>query len=348
MPLSTLDGVNILDNTTYWQERVGDDVATVGYFSTKMKNGVGIKLAGARHSGVFEYDYPTDEKYVLVDVSHYLPEEKASRRSGQYYAGGEIHLESGGRVYKGWGSYGGGFSNSAPMTTYFCGEFERSPDVAQAFRGCNTDPVVSQHSCASGEIPLPTWGDDHEESGPMNDRVGALFQWSDLDDAPVRSRVGISMISVEKACKFKEDEIRSWDLNDTIQAAVNEWNMDVFSKIQVPVDESQNRTELVLVYSSLYFMHLMPSDRTGENPLWPSEDSWDDFYAIWDIFRNTVSLYHLLQPIYYASMIRSLIEIWKWDGFMPDGRSGNYNGLVQGGMRGRNFSCCKASSADFP
>ena len=60
--------------------------------------------------------------------------------------------------------------------------------------------------------------------------------------------------------------------------------------------------------------------------------SRDDFYTLWDIFRCTVTLYHLLQPTYYASMIRSLIDIWKNEGFMPDGRSGNYNGIVQGGM----------------
>ncbi len=82
------------------------------------------------------------------------------------------------------------------------------------------------------------------------------------------------MISVERACKYKNDEIPSWNLNDAVSAAVEEWNTDVFSKIRVSTDSSQNRTNLVLLYSSLYFMHLMPSDRTNENPLWPSTDSW--------------------------------------------------------------------------
>lgn len=31
-----------------------------------------------------------------------------------------------------------------------------------------------------------------------------------------------------------------------------------------------------------------------------------------DIFRCTVSLYHVLQPSYYESMIRGLIDIYKW------------------------------------
>jgi predicted alpha-1,2-mannosidase len=80
----------------------------------------------------------------------------------------------------------------------------------------------------------------------------------------------------------------------------------------------------------------MPSDRRGENPLSDAEDAWDDYYAIWDTFRCTVSLHHILQPEYYQSMIRALIDIWKYEGYMPDGRSGNYNGLVQGGSNADN------------
>ena len=144
------------------------------------------------------------------------------------------------------------------------------------------------------------------------------------------------MISAQKACQYKDAEITSWNVQDTVAAAVEEWNRDVFSKIQVATDESQNKTNLVLLYSSLYFMHLMPSDRSGENPLWKSTDHWDDFYTLWDIFRCTVSLYHLIQPTYYASMIRSLIDIWKHEGYMPDGRSGEYSGIVQGGSNADN------------
>lgn len=35
-------------------------------------------------------------------------------------------------------------------------------------------------------------------------------------------------------------------------------------------------------------------------------------------------------------MIRSLIDTWRFEGFMPDGRSGNYNGLVQGSSNADN------------
>lgn len=280
MPLASLDGVNVLDNRTYWQRRIGDDTAAVGHFATRLASGVEIQLSGARHSGIMQYDFPGQEKHVLVDVSHYLPVETSGNGNGQFFSGGMISVHPDGRTYTGYGNYGGGFSGSAPMTTYFCGEFENAPDQAQTFIGRNTDPMVRLHAFADGSVPQPAFDNVTARSGPMNNRVGALFTWSGSNSSSLRSRVGISMISADKACQFKNDEIPSWRLNDTVDAAVYEWNRDVFSKVRVATDESANRTNLILLYSSLYFMHLMPSDRTGENALWESEEPyWDDYYT---------------------------------------------------------------------
>ncbi|KAK4899433.1 hypothetical protein LTR27_003166 [Elasticomyces elasticus] len=337
MPLTTLESVNVLDNTTYWQRRVGDDTAQVGYFATQLESGVTVRLGAGKHSGIMQYEFPAAaEKHVLVDLSHYLPSETGG--SGcQAYVGGAINLQPDGKIYTGYTTVGGGWSESAPMTTYVCGEFEEAPDQANTFSGRLTDPVQRYHTWSNGPVPQASFGNSSEVSGPLNDRVGALFTWSNTSLSTIRSRVGISMISVDKACDFKNKEIGSWDLNATVDAAVQEWNAEVFSKIQVLTDSSQNRTNLVLLYSSLYFMHLMPSDRTGENPLWSNDEpSWDDFYTFWDIFRCTTSLYHLIQPERYVSMIRAVIDIWKYEGFTPDGRSGNYNGLVQGGSNADN------------
>ncbi|KAF2190773.1 glycoside hydrolase family 92 protein [Zopfia rhizophila CBS 207.26] len=337
MPLTTVDAtVNILDNRTYWQARVGNDTARVGYFKTQLANGVAVELSGARHAGIMQYSFPSGEKHVLVDVSHYLPSENGGY-SIQNYQGGEINIAENGSTYTGYGTYGGGWNEGAPFTVYFCGEFETAPDQAQAFHGRNTDPVSRYHTYGDEPIPQATLGGKKRAAGPLNDRVGALFSWNSGDASEIRSRVGISFISTEKACSFKDSEIASWNLNDTVSASVEEWNKDVFSKIRVNTDETANQTNLVLLYSSLYFMHLMPSDRTGENPLWQSDEPyWDDFYTLWDTFRNTISLYHLIQPEAYEGQIRSLIDIWRYEGYMPDGRSGNYNGLVQGGSNADN------------
>lgn len=45
---------------------------------------------------------------------------------------------------------------------------------------------------------------------------------------------------------------------------------------------------------------------------------------------------HILMPDRYEEYIRSLIDIWRKDGYMPDGRSSNFNGRTQGGSNADN------------
>lgn len=171
----------------------------------------------------------------------------------------------------------------APFTVYFYGEFEKAPGSARVFKGPNTDPMRGYQGLANGQSSFPVYGNltNTASSGPMNDRVGGIFSWNTHEELSISSRVGISFISTEKAYSYIRNEIPSWRLNDTVDSAVEEWNNDVFSKIQVPLDDSANLTNVRLLYSSLYFIHLMPSDRTGENPLWESDEpSWDDFYTL--------------------------------------------------------------------
>ncbi len=82
----------------------------------------------------------------------------------------------------------------------------------------------------------------------------------------------------------------------------------------------------------MYHTMLMPSDRTGENPGWQSpEPYYDDYYAIWDTFRSSSPLLTLIAPDRQRDLIRSLIDIYRHTGYMPDARSGNDNGRTQGG-----------------
>ena len=317
-------------------------MASVGYYRTKLESGITIELSASRHAGIHYYSFPAGEKHVLVDFSHYLPHVNRAWDS-QFYTGGEIDVQPDTATYTGYTSIANGWNLGPPVTIYVCGEFDTPFDTAKAFSGRNTFPSGRYfRTFDNGTTPQPTYEGNSARSGPMNNRVGAIFSWNSSSTAQIKSRVGVSFISVEKACAYKNEELSSWDLEQTAQAARDEWNRDVFSKIRVDTGESANKTRLALLYSSLYFMHLIPSERVGENPLWESEEpSWDDFYTMWDLFRNQVSLWHLIQPTYYESMIRALIDMFKQEGFLPDGRSGNYNGLVQGGSNADNVRSLK-------
>lgn len=97
----------------------------------------------------------------------------------------------------------------------------------------------------------------------------------------VTSRLGISFISTDQACENVEGEIpRGTNMKQLQQQTRDAWNTEVFSKVAT---SSTNTTKLQQLYTALYFMHLMPQNKTGENPLWEStEPYYDDIFTFWD------------------------------------------------------------------
>jgi putative alpha-1,2-mannosidase len=156
--------------------------------------------------------------------------------------------------------------------------------------------------------------------------VGGLFTFP-ANTTTLKSRIGVSFINSDKACQYISSELPTWDLQPIISAAKEQWNSEVLSK--VTTTDQSNTTLLEMLYSGLYKMHLMPSDRTGENPNWDTEEpTYDDFYTLWDTFRCLNSYILLTAPKRAADIVRSLIDVWRFERFMPDARSGNYNGRV--------------------
>jgi len=260
----------------------GDDIANVGYFRTHFENQITVELSATRHAGLHHYTFPAAEKHVLIDFSHYLPHPTRSWDT-QFYAGGEVEIHSDNKTYSGYTSIGGGWNMGAPVTVYVCGEFDSQADTAVAFQGKNTFPVSRHYRSFNNETtPQPSFVGSSARAGPLNNRVGAIFSWEGSSETKeLKSRIGVSFVSVSKACAYKNEEL-SWDIEKTAEAAKSEWNRDVFSKIRVDTSPAANQTRLALLYSSLYFMHLIPSERIGENPLWESDEPyWDDFYTMW-------------------------------------------------------------------
>lgn len=169
-------------------------------------------------------------------------------------------------------------------------------------------------------------------SNSKNTSIGALFTFS---KTTVNSRVGISWISTAKACENVNSQIpNGTDFTLIVEDTKTVWNDEILSKITTT---STNSTNLELLYTSLYHMNLLPTNQTGENPGWNStEPYYQDIFTFWDTFRCSTSLMHIISPMAYVEFLRSLIDIWRHDGYLPDGRSSNYNGRTQGGSNADN------------
>lgn len=101
-----------------------------------------------------------------------------------------------------------------------------------------------------------------------------------FEESEVISRVGISWISTTKACRNVQDEIPAKTSLDTVvQDTKFEWDTKVLNKVTTT---NTNDTNLQLLYTSLYFMHLIPTNQTGENPNWTSsEPYYQDIFTFW-------------------------------------------------------------------
>lgn len=145
----------------------------------------------------------------------------------------------------------------------------------------------------------------------------------------VQSAVGISYISPEQACSNLQSEIPpEKKFEEIVARAKNEWNRKVLSKVSTT---EINKEALQNLYTSLHAMHQMPTNRAGENLLWKStEPYWDDIYTFWDLFRSMKPLLHILQPEAYDELLRSIVDVYEHEGYLPDARSVNFNGPVKG------------------
>ena len=82
----------------------------------------------------------------------------------------------------------------------------------------------------------------------------------------VQLGIGISLRSVENACKYLEHEIGMRSFDEVKRVAKAAWE-DVFATIDV---NGGTEEEQRLFYTAMYHSFVMPRDRTGDNPRWTS------------------------------------------------------------------------------
>lgn len=223
-----------------------------------------------------------------------------------------------GSSYQGYGIYNNGWNLAPNWTIYFCGHFDQRPASSKTFTGNET---------------LYSYSSDQTSTNGTY-RQGGVFTF-DSNHIKVTSRVGISFISSTQACSNVAAEMPAGTGLETLATtAQDRWNDQVFSRVTTT---STNTTLLTQLYSYMYGMLLIPSNRTGENPLWTSaEPYYDDIFTFWDLFRCGTALMQVLQPSAYEEQIRSVIDIWRHEGWLPDARSSDFTGRTQGGSNADN------------
>ncbi|CAG8576155.1 3656_t:CDS:2, partial [Dentiscutata heterogama] len=216
-----------------------------------------VELTASRRAALHKYSFPPliNESHIMIDLSHI-------NSYGQYVSG-EISVTS--NEMKGFGRYKD-WRFGPQYSVYFCSQFDTNASDYYTFW--------------NGKI---TRDSTYETSGIYP--IGAIlgFDTTKPMQSVIKSRVGISFMSVDQACKNAQEEIPNWDFDLTREKAVEAWEVEL-EKIQV-TDGTDDLKKIF--YSNLYRTMITPSDRTGENPNWVSFDkngriipNYDDFLTL--------------------------------------------------------------------
>jgi predicted alpha-1,2-mannosidase len=291
-------------------ERAGERAAAGLYAVTLERWHVGVEITAACRSALYRFSYPAGQQAnLIVNVSALL---RSGFRTGetQSLVASTVQVLSPTELAGSTTVKGGWNKQTTPYTVYFAASLDTPAQNSSVWTGFKREQ-----------------GGSKAEGGP-NQPVGAWMSFGSGPAHPVQMKIAISFISIEQARKSLAAEIPGFDF-----AAVRAQNQAAWDQALGKIEISENSEEQKKIfYTALYHAMLMPVDRTGENPLWQSaEPSYDDFYAIWDTFRSSSPLLTLIAPERQTAIVRSLIDIYRHDGYLPDARAGNFNGRTQGG-----------------
>ncbi|KAJ5331211.1 Alpha-1-2-mannosidase [Penicillium atrosanguineum] len=297
--------------------KMGSVDAKPGYFALELQSGVKAEMTVSRRAALYRFTFPEEMTAdgSLLDplISLDLTDLWDSRQNAT------VSVESEAGRIKGNGtflpSFGAGYYQA-----FFCADF------------------VGAEVKDSG-----IWVNDRAGSEPkelfvtrgFNNfylQAGGYMSFERPVDGVVTARVGVSYVSTEQACSNAEKEIPDplGGFDKLRQSAEDAWS----EKLEPIKITSGGTTDNMLAafWSGIYRTMLSPQDLTGENPLWQSDEPYfDSFYCLWDAFRAQHPLLTILDPQAQSRMVRSLLDTFKHEGWLPDCRMSLCKGWTQGG-----------------
>lgn len=284
---------------------------TAGYFELTLDSDIKTELTATRRTALHRYTFPDDAEMPVMNIE--LTDMARTRKRGS------LDVDSDRKRVTGEGTFSPSFGLGT-YDLYFCADF----------KGAELKDHALYYNFATGKGDSLNFTDNTQYQIPKP--AGVLLEFEN-GAKTIETRVGVSFMSREQACSNAENEAEDWDFDQTLKDTQSQWN-DYLGRIHV---KAENETDLTLFYSSLYRSFLAPQNYTGENPLWDSDaPSYSSFYCIWDTFRTSFPLLAVTAPEAEEEMIRSMLDIYDHDGYLPDCRMTHNKGFTQGGSNADN------------
>ncbi|KAK9418286.1 putative Glycoside hydrolase family 92 protein [Seiridium unicorne] len=302
--------------------------ARPGYFALELENSIFTEVTTTHRTSLYRFNFPqasnidfngttmSNSPLLLLDVLDLA----ASRTMGKI----DVDAKSG-RI-SGNGTFMPSFG-TGEYTAYFCVDF-RGAEIRNSgyFRG--NDVVLTEKSTKS-ETKTGAQ-DEYRKADYRSSSGGGWVQFHQSKSSQIMARVGLSFMSTETACRNAEEEIPDFDFDRVVGVAQDAWR-EKLSVIKIDAPGVSDNL-LTTFWSGIYRTMISPQNYTNENPLWDSDEPYfDSFYCIWDSFRVQHPLLTLIDPAAQTEMVRTLIDIYKHEGKLPDCRMAFSKGITQGG-----------------
>ncbi|GAB1315992.1 hypothetical protein MFIFM68171_06202 [Madurella fahalii] len=305
----------------------GSAYAAPGYFRINLTNTVQAEMTTTERTALYRFTFDGNDTVTVVSTDDDPPQynvpysplilvDLVDLMNSRSIGGIQVYEDSG-RII-GEGRYAPSFG-SGKYQAFFCADFRGA-----AIRKTGTFKT----NTASEE---PKWLDGVGQGYELP--TGSAGAWIQFEKPPTNSilaRVGLSFMSVDKACENAEAEIADFHFERVESRSRNAWREKLAA---IEIDPTGVSEELQTTFwSGLYRTLLSPQNYTGENPLWNStEPYFDSFYCIWDSFRAQHPLLTIIDPVAQTDMVRALIDIYRHEGKLPDCRMSFCKGYTQGG-----------------
>lgn len=291
-----------------------NEQASPGYYAVTLTHDqVRTELTVTERAGFHRYTFPSAAPArVLLDIAATINNASAAKPAGRCTASTARFISE--RVIEGSTSIVAGFAN-LPYTLHFVAEFDQTPLAHGAWLDATAKPGVTELTSV--------------EKQPAG--LYAAF----APGSTVGLRVGVSYTSIELA-RQNLQPAAGLDFDQVRARAEAIWR-NHFDTIRVEGGTDAQRRQF---YTALYHTVLAPTDVTGDNARWTSDDRqlvyWD-IYTLWDTFRTTNPLLTLLYPERQSAIIRHLLAAYEKTGWLPDSWVYNMQGIpFQGGTHADN------------
>ncbi len=282
----------IPDKTDYFKIHFShkNEVATPGFYSVKLDNGIQASLTATERCGLHKYEFPAGCNPVLrFELSFAINYDQAVKTR-------IIQLNDttivGYRYSKGWANV---------QQLYFAARVSK--------------PIYKLH----------VYHNSRHKEVSQDDENGTVYngelEFKDQQGKPILMKVALSSVSTDKAL-LALGEIKGWDFDQVKRAAAQKWENEL-DKIEVKTSDDHLKR---IFYSGLYHTCMAPviySDADGKYKNAKGELKKMDkgqrytVFSLWDTFRGLNPLFTLTQPERNVDILNSMLAFYDENGLLP-------------------------------